>query len=112
MTEQLQLWENSQVQDVKDRLTRLEANQENLAKAVETNRVESKHDRANIMQLIAAQARETERQLDSFGGKLQGVLNVLEQAKGAKALLTAIVTLAGIGLFSVAFQLWQLLNKH
>lgn len=111
MSAQLEFWEMTDVREVNERLTRVEVTLENLAKTVETNRQESRHDRGNIMQMVQALDRDTEKRFEAFGKDLRGVLDLMQQAKGAKTLLAAIVSLAGIGLFSVLFQLWQLI-KH
>jgi len=111
MSAQLDLWDRPDVREFNDRLTRVEVTLENLTKTVETNRSESRHDRANLKQMIEGLDRETEKRFDQFGKELRGVLDIMQQARGAKTLLATIVSLAGIGLFSVLFQLWQLV-KH
>ena len=100
MSAQLDLWDRPDVREFNERLTRSEVLLENLTKTVESNRQESRHDRANLKQMIEALDRETEKRFDQFGKELRGVLDIMQQAKGAKTLLATIVSLAGIGLLS------------
>ena len=111
MSAQLEFWDVPEVRDFNERLTRVEVTLGGLKDTVEANRQESRHDRANLKQMVESLDRETEKRFERLTTDLRGVLDVMQQAKGAKDLLTAIVALAGLGLFSLMFQLWQLV-KH